>query len=224
MVSVAISRAELQAMDRDELIEFVLELSHEVDELEQELKDRTDAAGKDRAEIRKMVHEEISTLEEDLREEISERTNKQARDRSTVKRRLANVEDELGFEDDDVVALAEGGKENVRESDLAKLLEVGPQGVTKRPSEVYYRAEVLARNWIRWGQSKENNEEIVERTLATKRDDLKTRLEDARDESLSWKQVYRAMKKVDDLSPENITLTERTQGKMLVQRLNGGSE
>lgn len=212
---MAVSKADLEAMDRDELVDVVLELAERVDDLEDRVKENREFAARDRADIRASMNE----LGEELRTEIRQEGDRQARERSQVTRRVANVEDELGIEDQDVVALANGDLDDLYESDLARLLEAGPTAVTKRPSPVYERAQTLARNWINWGAYADYSNGIAERTLATRRDDLRTRLSDARNEELSWKQVYRAMVKVADLGPPNITMTERDQGKMLVQRI-----
>jgi len=103
-------------------------------------------------------------------------------------------------------------------------LEYGPEAVDGRSTETLYRAEALARNWIRWGKSKKRGDgTVVERTLATKRDDLRIRLEDERNEDLAWLQVYRAMKQIAKMGPENIRLVERSDwGKTLVQDCRGG--
>lgn len=215
---MAIARSDLAEMERDQLVDIILDMDRRLEDLEERVKEDFATASKDRSDIRA----DMNALEDALQADITTEVSRVGRKQSTILRRVANIEDELGFKDEDVLALAEGGQGAVRESDLAKLLDAGPQAVTKRPTAVYDRAEVLARNWIRWGQSTEKNGEIDKRTLATKRDDLKTRLEDATDESLSWKQVYRAMQKVADLGPENLMLTETRQGKMLVQRVDGG--
>lgn len=224
---MAVSRVDLEAMDRDALIEMVLDLDRRIEDLEEDIKRRSESAGKDRAKIRA----EREQLLDDVRDEIgavADRVDRAERrlhqERSKVVRRVANIEEELGFEDEDIIALAEGGEEALRDSPLARLLEAGPEAVDDRATETIYRAEVLARNWIRWGRSKERGDgTIVERTLATKRDDLRIRLEDTRDEDLSWRQVYRAMRKVADLGPENVRLVDRgNAGKTLVQDCRGG--
>lgn len=149
------------------------------------------------------------------------RVNKQ---RAKLTRRVSNLEDELDLDDQDVIALAEGGEDALRESDLARLLQAGPEALQQNPTAKYYRAETLVRNWLRWGEYR-SYDDYEERTLATKRDDLKTRLEDARGESLAWRQIYRAMQLVADLAPDNIRFTDdATYGKKLVQRIEDGGE
>lgn len=220
MSSSSISREEVEAMDRGEMVDLVLDLSSRLDELEERVESGFEAAGNGRAEIWTALNDGL----EDVESEIRAGDDRQAHERSKLTRRVANLEEELGLEDQDVVALAEGGHEALRESDLARLLEAGPEAVTKRPSPVYHRAETLARNWMRWGESQEENGIVYERSLATERDGLLTRLEDRRNEDLTWKQVHRAMEKIAQLGPENIFLTERNGKKVLVQRLDGGVE
>lgn len=221
-----LSRADLEAMDRDELIETVLELDREVADLREEVADHREHANRDRAAIRAEREDLLDELREemaDLRDDLGRTERRLHQERSKVVRRVANLEDHLGFEDEDVIALAEGGEEALRESPLSRLLEVGPEAIDGRSTATLYRAETLARNWIRWGHSEEEDGEIVERTLATKRDDLRTRLEDRRDESLEWGQVYRAMQKIAEMGPKNIRLVERGDwGKTLVQDCRGG--
>lgn len=223
---MAISRADLEAMDRDQLIEAILDLDRQVADLREEMEVHREHANRDRAKIRAERGELLDDLRDeiaDLRDDLTRSERRLHQERSKVIRRVANIEDELGFEDEDVIALAEGGEEALRESPLSRLLEAGPEAVEDRSTETLYRAEALARNWIRWGRSKETDGAVVERTLATNRDDLRIRLEDAREESLSWRQVYRAMQKVAELGPENIRLVDRGKtGKTLVQDCTGG--
>jgi|GEM_PF-4427299 len=221
-----LSRSDLEAMDRDQLIEEILDLDRRVADLEEEIESHREHANRDRAKIRAERDELLEDLRDeiaDLQDDLDRSERRLHQERSKVVRRVANIEDELGFEDEDVIALAEGGEAALRESPLSRLLEAGPEAVDDRSSETLYRAETLARNWIRWGGSKEQDGEIVERTLASSRDDLRTRLEDARNETLRWKQVYRAMLKIAEMGPENIRLVERDDwGKTLVQDCRGG--
>lgn len=203
-----------------DILERMRDLEATVDDLQAELGEEKHERAKDRQRIAQL-EDENAYLRETLEQVdgLEARVNKE---RAKLTRRVANVEDELGLDDQDVLALAEGGHDAVRESGLARLLEGGADAVTQTPTATYHRAEVLARNWIRWGHTKKQRGAVVERTLATQRDDLRTRLEDARGESLEWRQIYRAMQKVADLGPKNIRLTEDKHGKKLLMTVDGG--
>jgi len=223
----SVSRAELEAMTRDELIKLLLDLSHEVDRLREDLeaeqerrRDLQEHAGKDRAEIRRDLQADLNDLREDLKQTRSQLHH----ERSKLARRVTAVEDEVGISTQDALAVAEGGQDADGLSRLGLLVRHGPEAVSDRPTEKMYRARELVENWSRWGVTRDDSLR-TERRLAAAGHSLKTRLEDARDETLSWRQVYRAMELIDDWSGATITLQDGSddEGKyVLVHRPEDG--
>jgi regulator of replication initiation timing len=226
-MSEALSRAEVEAMDRDELIETLVELSSTVDDLQARVSDDFENAAKDRSELWKEVSQlraENEQLREELEETISDTEDRLHRDRSKLMRRVAAIEEEIGIETQDAVAIAEAGREAQSLTKLGRLMKHGPEAVSDRPTERMRRAKTIAENWSRWG-TLQNDAYGKNRRLASAKHDLKTRLEDARDESLAWRQIYRAMQLIDEWSGRTISLEEGNgnEGKhVLVQRLEGG--
>lgn len=215
-MSEAVTRAELEAYDRDELIDFVLELQREQEEIRDEIAEIKQHAGTDRAKIRKMVSEKIDELED----EIQEVDHVQHKERGKLARRVTEIEDELGVAAVDAIAIAEG-EEADGYTRLGRLMRVGPEAVVENPTAKMYRAKVIADKFDRWAQ-KSKKHGIVERRLASSRDDVKTRIEDERDENLAWRQVYRAMELVAEWSDGGMALREGgdKEGKyVLVHRM-----
>lgn len=206
-MSEAVTRADLQGYDRDELIEFVLDLQTDLRNLEERAKEDFSTAATDRAQIRAMVDEEIARLEEEQRDD----TDTLHRERSKLARRVTAVEREIGFETTDVLAIAEGESTDTL-TKLGRLMHMGAEAVTENPTEKVRRARVIANYFDEWCETRKRNG-VVERRLASKRDDVKTLLEAERHESLAWKQVHRAMKVVAEWSEGNITLTEGRSGE-----------
>jgi polyhydroxyalkanoate synthesis regulator phasin len=207
-MSAGLSRAELEAMDRDQLIETIVELSATVEDLQAELKEVREHAAKDRAAIRRGVNE----TEKDLRSQQRQDVDTLHHERSKLARRVSALENELDVEPSAAVQIAEAGSEETAEySRLSLLLRHGPEAVSDRPTQRMYRARELLQNWDRWGTTRNDaHNDGPERRLAAKGHDLKTRLEDARGESLSWKQVYRAMQLIDEWSGKTIALRDGT--------------
>lgn len=223
----SVSRAELESMDRDKLVDLLLDLSHEVERLRDDLDAEREArrelqehAGKDRAEIRQDIQAELDDLRDDLKQTRSQLHH----ERSKLARRVTALEDDVGVSTQDALAVAEGGQDADGLSRLGLLVRHGPEAVSDQPTEKMYRARELIENWSRWGVTRDDALG-TERRLAAAGHDLKTRLEDARDENLSWRQVYRAMELIDDWSGATITLQEGSddEGKyVLVHRPEDG--
>jgi len=205
-MSAGLSRAELEAMDRDELVDAILDLATTVDDLQAELEEVKECAAKERAAIRCEVNE----TEKDLRSQQRQGVDTLHHERSKLARRVSALENELDIEPSAAVQIAEAGAEEAAEySRLSLLLRHGPEAISNRPTQRMYRARELLQNWDRWGTTRSDKlTDGVERRLAAKGHDLKTRLEDARSESLSWKQVYRAMELIEEWSGERIALRE----------------
>lgn len=211
----SVSRGDLEAMGRDELIEYILDLSAEVEQIREDL----EAAGRNRADIRQDLAKQIGELRKDLQQTQDQLHH----ERSKLARRVTAVEDEVGITTQDALAVAEAGGDAGGLSRLGLLVRHGPDAVSDRPTERMYRARELVDNWNRWGTIRDDSLGR-ERRLAAAGDDLKTRLEDAREESLSWTQVYRAMELIDEWSGSTVSLNEgsENEGKyVLVHRPEG---
>lgn len=204
----------------------VADLEAENERLREQLEDAKSAAGKDRARIRKEHGEDVEDLRDDLRDEKRQR----GQDDGRILRRLSAVEEELEIDADDALETAANGHQGQAMTALARLLEYGPEVAVERPTATHYRARDIAEkfNEEAWGTRTNRGGERY-RLLRSKQDDLKTRLEDVRDESLQWNQVYRALEWIAENSEGHVTLREGndTEGRyVLEQRLHrkGGVE
>ena len=225
---MSLSRAELQSMELDELVDAIVRLSQTVEDLQahvNEEKELRQDAAKDRAAIRRERSEIIEDLREELAEEREQRKQAEQRlhqERSKLARRLSAIEDEVGITTSDALAVAEGGEDAQHLSKLARLIRHGPEAVSDDPTTTMRRAKEFVDNWERWGQVRRLDSSTKERRLASKRDDLKTHIEDERNERLSWKQVYRAMELIADWSDGTVSLKEGDDGEgkyVLVHRV-----
>lgn len=256
-MSADISRAELEAMDKDELVETVLGLKQTVDVLSESLWDADDTLHGDwtPCKARDVLPEDsvVDTLEamegrlDDLEaenERLRERLDEQAddpvdegtlrdvegrvhREQTKLARRLSALEDEVGVDGVDALAVSEGGEDARELTPLGRLVRNGPEALeSKKGTATLKRARELYERWDKWGKSSRIDATTKERRLASNRDDLKTRLEDVRAESLDWQQVYRAMRVVADLSGGRIEYKEdgrQGEGKVLVHRIEEDS-
>lgn len=219
-MSTDMDRETLRRMSKDQLVDVVLELGDEVDQLREDVDAIRENAAQDRAEIRRDMH----ALEDELREDVRDRVDRVHRERSKTLRRLSAVEDEVGITTQDALAVAEGGEDARHMSRLGRLLRHGPDAVVDRATAKHYRAKTLVENWNRWGQIK-SDAHGRERRLASKKHNLKSRLEDVEGSSLGWIQLYRAMELVAEWSEGAVSLEDGShdEGKyVLVHRLEGG--
>lgn len=205
-MSKSLSRAELAAMDRDELVDLIIQLSETVDDLQarvEDVEELSSKAARERAQLGQRLTKKTDELEADLKD----RSDTLHRERSKLARRVAALEDEIGITTQDVLATAKAGEDAEHLSKLGRLVRHGPEAVSDRPTERMYRARDLVENWNRWGTIRDDAHGR-ERRLASTGHNLKTHLEDARDESLSWNQVYRAMELIDEWSDDRIDLRD----------------
>jgi regulator of replication initiation timing len=201
-------------MDRDELVETLVGLSDTVEDLQatvETLKEDRNEAARERAAIR----QELTQAEDQLEGEIGAAEDRLHRERSKLARRVGALEDELGVAPEEANAIAEAGQEGAHLSPLGRLIRHGPESVTDTPTATLRRAKTLVDNWERW-ESTTRNGDLRIRRLGSREHDLKSRLEDVRGEDLSWKQVYRAMEKVADLSDGSVRLKAGQEGKYVL--------
>lgn len=218
---MSLSRAEVERMDRDDLVDAVVDLSEAVADLRDELNELKDHTGRQQAEL----HARISDVEAMFSEDISSAEDRFHHERSKLARRVSALEDEVGVSAADAVAIAEGGTEATQLTKLGRLVRHGPEAAVENPGPTAYRAKALVDNWNRWGTVRDDALG-KERRLASKEHDLKTRLEDVREESLQWAQVYRTMEKIAAWSEGTIELRDESEAEgkyVLVHHLEGSA-
>jgi len=201
-------------LTRDELEDRLDSLESAVEDLQaradaasrarDHLLDRVDDLEAENADLRGRVPDADIATDDDLQTLHTERAK--------LARRLCRVEEKLDV--DDPIAAAEN-----RDTPLHLLARVGPEAIETSPSETLRRAKTLLENKNRWGQTRTNAKHGQHRYLSSSDHDLKTRLEDARDEDLGWHQVYRAMRKLGQLGGTGVQFDESdSRGKMVVFR------
>lgn len=131
-------------------------------------------------------------------------------------RKLANSAqkdaNEAGSSTDDPKGkTAESGSQNDETTTLERIADEdkeNPAGVQIGPS--VNRAATIMKNWWNWAKKAPKGRNI--------RDGLKTLIETATGESLAWRQVYRACKKVEQLTKGKIVfIKKKKHGWMLLQ-------
>jgi hypothetical protein len=228
-------------MTRDELEHEVRELREKVDEIEHILHLLLEVNNPDwdhdgdqglrdlAVQFRPRDDETFDDLNQDideLKRDIRSRSDQLHKERAKVARRLSTVEDEVGIARTDALAIAEGGDDARHMSKLGRLVRHGPAAVSDNPTAKMYRAKELVENWNRWGTVR-NDKLGKQRRLSSSKHKLKSRLSDARDESLSWVQVYRAMELVADWSDRKVDLEDGSQDEgqyVLVHRMDEDEE
>lgn len=214
-----LSRSEVEAMSESELIETVIELSETVHNLEvsnEVLIERVN----DQADRIDDLEGEVQTAKQQLHSE-----------RAKLMRRVSAIEDDLGIDATTAVAVAEGGHDGAQMSKLARLMRNGPDAVVPSPKPKHRRAKTIVDNFDRWGETQRVERDSVSGKvtgtktwiLKTAEHDLKTRLEDARNESLQWTQVYRALEVIAEWS-DAVRLKESAKGKTLTLRVEAGDQ
>jgi len=200
------------------------ELEDRLDELQTSIEDLQTAHMDDRRE-RAQDRQRISALEAtvetltDQVETLEAELDRVNRERAALARRLTAVEDAT-----DVDVEADPASDGGTPSPLKLLARIGPEAVAINDGPTLRRAYHLARHRERWGEATRNIKHGQHHVLATRRHDLRTRLEDAREEDLSWNQVYRALETCADLGGQHVQLDEEygtedeDWGKALVVR------
>lgn len=166
--------------------------------------------------LKNRVDEEV----DDLRQRVVDEEQTRAKEDGKVRRRLSHVEDEIGISPPDAVAFEEGGEDAKHLSQLERLIRHGPDAVTDgRVYPVHERAREIALHFGEWGKkiTDANGKRI---RLRSKKDDLKTHLQDVEGERLRWEQVYRALEKLDELadgSALKLVEGEKDEGKYVLE-------
>lgn len=212
---MSLSRAEVEAMDRDELVDAVVDLSQAVEDLQAEVETLRDdlqtevenrqSGLADAARQRGNIRDDVDAVAEKVESgDTSDEIDTLHRERLKLARRLTAVEEELDIDATEASKAADGRKT----SPLYLLEHVGPEAVSDHAGATLHRARTLVEHADRWGETRTNPKYGTHRVLASAAHDLKTRVEDARDEDLQWRQVYVAMEKVADLGGDHVTFDE----------------
>ena len=182
--------------DRDHFSAELAQFRERVEDLEAENRELRERLPDDEMAAKSAVDETVATLHNE---------------RVKLSRRVAAIEEDLGLSDV-AIDVAEG-----RNTPLHLLRHVGPEAIDPNPNPVLRRAKSLLENKNRWGQTAQNRKYGPHRYLSSKKHDLRTRLEDARGESLQWSQVHRAMRKLAELGDNAVAFDEtESRGKMVV--------
>lgn len=187
------------------------DLEAQLDDLDRRMEDAALERARDRQRISDLealvddLAETVDTLQTDL-----VRTNKE---KATLARRLTAVEDEL---DVDPATVGDGGTP----LPLDLLARIGPEAVAEADGPTLQRAYTIAQHREEWGETRTNEKYGRHHVLASKGHGVKTHVEAAREESLEWSQVYRALQKCADLGGNAVVLDEAygDLGKALVDR------
>lgn len=131
--------------------------------------------------------------------------------RKTAKEAEKMAQEAGSSTDDPKGKTAESGSQNDETTTLERIAdedEENPAGVQIGPS--VNRAATIMKNWRNWSKKAPKGRNI--------RDGLKTLLETATGETLAWRQVYRACKKVEQLTKGKLVfIKKKKHGWMLLQ-------
>jgi hypothetical protein len=189
------------------------EAAQRLEALDDRVRELTSLVG----QLQKRV-EDLEAENDELRARLDRATDHADEKRTDLGRRVTAIEDEVGLSVAD--ALRVGPDDEL--TPLGTLIRAGPQAVAANPSAQLDRAHTIAANYERWGERRSNPMYGGHVALATRQHGLKAHMEDARTESLSWKQVHRAIEKVATLGQDAVVVdTEyapggETWGKTLV--------
>ncbi|MFC5970093.1 hypothetical protein ACFPYI_01995 [Halomarina salina] len=220
-------RADQGSMTREEAVERIEKLDDKLFDLAEHVYNGTDERVEELEAENEQLRERVGELEElvgTLQEKLRDETSRRGKEDGRMSRRLTAVEDELGMDSEEVLTIAAGG-EGGGMTPLGRVIKLGPEGALERPTAKHYRARAIAERWSDWG-TVHGTKYGRKRVLASKRDDLKTRLEDANDESIAWNQVYRAMEWVAENSGGVITLREGNdeEGRYVLEQTEPGGD
>jgi chromosome segregation ATPase len=206
------------------LADRVESLEAENAELRRELTETKEHTAKERMKIRRDHNDDVDELREELREEKEQRGREDGR----IIRRLTAVEDEQGIDADDAIRAATEGHEGQALTTVGRLVKYGPEIALENATAKHYRARLIAEkfNDESWGERQMLGDRRVFR-LASKKHDLKQRVEETRGEDVQWNQIYRAMEWIADNSEGTVRLVDggEDDGKYVLEhelRRTGG--
>ena len=194
-------------------------------ELQSELEETREQQRKDRHALARENHELRTShdqLEERVdqaeaeRDELNERVNRADASRGHIIEDIVDVEEQLA----DVEAGSAGSKgggdapeTTVQQPDMTPIeriskMDTDDTGIDMTPS--IKRAVSIFDHWREWSEKTPKGRVL--------KSGLKTLLRTATEESLAWRQVYRAAEALDELSKGRIKFTDhKRHGKMLIE-------
>jgi len=201
-------------LTRDELLDRLNSMADRIDDVEM----RLNSASQKRDDLQEQVWGLEDELEEEraqnerLRDEnddLRDTVGQLERDRVRLFRRVAFLEQQVDGVDESNAAAV--GDTTMTPLDL--LAAIGPDAVAERDSKTLRRGRVLVEKRDDWGETLRNQKYGRHHVLGTRRHDLRSRLQDVRDEDLAWRQVYRAMEKLARLGGDDVILDEDYDGE-----------
>jgi hypothetical protein len=168
------------------------------------------------AELKEVISEQADRIDHLLREraqdrqrlaELEEYRAENERDKATIRQQVTKVErTEAGTEG---AHSDESDPENEPMTPMERLLRLGEDGIMIDVTASVRRAKAIAAHFAQWS-SKTPNGLVV-------KDNLKSLLQTATNESLAWKQVYRAAQALEKFTKGAIRFEKhRRHGWMLI--------
>ena len=180
----------------------------EIDELRSELTEHQETIESQQETIQNQ-QDEI----DELRQELKEHQERSSLKIAETKKDVNQLKETLGADSSDVSPTPNDGKTTIQEHDLTPIEQISraehPDDITDSPS--VRRAISLFKNIMDWGSR-------TPKGIVLKSSDNPLSLLSAdRDESLCWKQYYRAAEALESLSEGALTFfNSKKHGKMLV--------
>lgn len=223
--SAGITRAELEEMDRGELLGQLEALAdrvdglaaenqqmrdeneklrNRVDQLEDDLEGERDTRGKEDAKIRRFINRQIEETEQKLFGEQDQRGHADAK----LRRRIDEIAEEQGVEidDDDIM----------RGDKIQRLIAHGPEAITDNPFKVHDRARKVLMNAGRWGTA--TNDGFGKRIIIDA-PTVRDRLEEDENRSLQSKIIQDVFNKIVELAADSPRKAEITKNEERTNRL-----
>ena len=167
-------------------------------------------------EQRKSVEDELASLKEDYsnyRRAMSKKLDSLKSQLEELRASGSSGDEPHPSDGENGSPSGDSGKKTTLEQ-IADDEQDNPVGVQVGPS--VERAATIMSNWDKWSDKGRKGRNI--------RDGLKKLLETATGESLAWKQVYRAARKVEQLTKGKIVFTDtKRHGKVLLQPSSEGA-
>lgn len=184
-----------------------------------ELTQRVDDLEAENEQLRDQVSEQndrIAELEEKVEaqtEELAEYRTHNERDKATIRKDVTAVKDDLDTQSEEAGTDEGGNADDL--TPIERLSLLGGEETAIQVTSSVERAVTIYENFDQWAHKTPKGWVL--------KDGLKTLLQTARDETLRWKQVYRAAEALDDLSKGEIEFTKhRRHGNMLIREEQPG--
>jgi chromosome segregation ATPase len=169
------------------LEETVESKNERIDELQQELREQNQRSARERAQIRQRitsVEEDVDTVE-DVPEDLRDERDTRGREDAKLRRRIAAVAEKAGVDVTDADLLGD--------DKIQRVVTHGVDDVESSPTTTHYRAATLLERLPEWGTKMADKKG---RRVAITAPEVRSRMEDARDEKLQTSQVNRVFKQI----------------------------